>query len=246
MMLLVVTMAGLGTRFRQAGYQEPKYRIRVAGRTLFSWALESLRRFLPDGRLVFVALRQDDARAFIADELAAMGVAGFRMVELDQVTDGQATSALAAGAALDGEELDLPLLVYNIDTYVDPRQLGPELVRGDGWVPCFPGAGEAWSFFRADAAGRVEDAAEKRRISPHASIGLYTFRSFRSYQGLYERFFHSVDAAGLKERYIAPLYRQMLREGLEVYLHQLPLASVHPLGTPEEVARFAPSGESLP
>ena len=39
---VVVTMAGFGTRFKNAGYTVPKYQIEVHGRTLVSWSLLSL------------------------------------------------------------------------------------------------------------------------------------------------------------------------------------------------------------
>ena len=34
-MTIVITMAGLGSRFRKAGYTVPKYQIEVNGHTLF-------------------------------------------------------------------------------------------------------------------------------------------------------------------------------------------------------------------
>ena len=39
---VVITMAGLGSRFRKAGYNVPKYMIEVHGKTLFEWSMESL------------------------------------------------------------------------------------------------------------------------------------------------------------------------------------------------------------
>ena len=40
---VIITMAGLGTRFRKAGYQVPKYMIEAKGKTLFEWSLDSLK-----------------------------------------------------------------------------------------------------------------------------------------------------------------------------------------------------------
>ena len=41
-MNIIITMAGLGTRFRRAGYKMPKYRIEARGKTLFEWSMDSL------------------------------------------------------------------------------------------------------------------------------------------------------------------------------------------------------------
>ncbi len=44
-MTIVITMAGSGTRFKNAGYSMPKYQITVHGKTLFEWSMESLAAF---------------------------------------------------------------------------------------------------------------------------------------------------------------------------------------------------------
>ena len=45
MMTIVITMAGLGSRFRKAGYEMPKYMIEDHGKTLFDWSMESLKGY---------------------------------------------------------------------------------------------------------------------------------------------------------------------------------------------------------
>ena len=44
-MNVVITMAGLGSRFKKAGYTCPKYMIEVRNRTLFVWSMLSLKGF---------------------------------------------------------------------------------------------------------------------------------------------------------------------------------------------------------
>ena len=41
-MTIIITMAGLGSRFRKAGYECPKYMIEAKGKTLFEWSMGSL------------------------------------------------------------------------------------------------------------------------------------------------------------------------------------------------------------
>lgn len=42
---VVITMGGIGARFRARGYTVPKYMIEAKGKTLFEWAMESLEGF---------------------------------------------------------------------------------------------------------------------------------------------------------------------------------------------------------
>lgn len=245
MTTVVITMAGRGQRFRDAGHDGPKYTIEVHGRTLFAWSLLSLSSWLRSGvHLVLVARAEDQAGPFVRAQCAQLGIMSFALVELDHTTDGQATTVLAAAAQV--LDLDAPLLVYNIDTHVDPGALAADRVRGDGWLPCFPGPGAAWSFARADDDGRVLEVREKERISEDATIGLYWFRSFRLYQELYDGAVGAGRGVQAGERYIAPLYDDLVQRGGRVYLERLPFEAVVPLGTPAEVAAFRARSGPVP
>ena len=237
---IIITMAGNGDRFRKAGYTLPKFKIAVRGRTLFTWALLSLRHFLEAGAEVIYAARPEhDPEAFLAREAAALGIGRRRVVLIPQATDGQATTALIAGSALSDHAR--PVAIYNIDTYVEPEFLPVAEARGNGWIPCFAGDGNGWSFARAAEDGTVEELAEKRRISPHATVGLYWFRSFELYRECYrEHFAGPTERPGTApaERYIAPMYNTLISRYGGVHLTAIPKHAVHPLGTPSEVEAF--------
>ncbi|MGE0830943.1 MAG: hypothetical protein AB7O04_16540 [Hyphomonadaceae bacterium] len=234
----VITMAGFGRRFLDAGYKVPKYRIEAHGRTLFAWSMLSLASFIEAGAtFIFIARTADEAEGFIRQEAQKLSIESFEIVELPTPTDGQATTAMMAKAAVAAP--GAPMLVYNIDTFVHPSALPAGAVRGDGWVPCFAAEGDAWSFVALDAAGRAVEVREKRRISPHATIGLYWFRSFDAYADLYRRYYSDGGGAlEAGERYIAPLYNQMIADGGAVYIHDVPVSAVVPLGVPADVERF--------
>ena len=54
---VVITMGGLGSRFRKAGYTVPKYMIEAKGKTLFEWSLISLEGYKADvHQYVFIAM----------------------------------------------------------------------------------------------------------------------------------------------------------------------------------------------
>jgi len=234
---VVITMAGAGSRFVKAGYSVPKYAIEAHGRTLFAWSMHSLRDFIESGSpFYFVALATPGIESFIASQCREIGIASHRITILDAITDGQATSAKLAQQQWD--DLSRPVAIYNIDTYVNPDALPVRAVRGNGWIPCFPGEGDKWSFAAADAQGRVMEVREKKRISPHASVGFYWFDSFSRYLDAYEEYYAAAEHLEASERYIAPLYNHLIRQGADVFLHEIPAGDVYPLGTPEDVELF--------
>lgn len=241
---IVVTMAGRGSRFYDAGYTVPKYEIMAHGHSLFYWSMLSLKNFLTsESRLIFVCLAENRSAEFVRAQCDALGLKDVHIHELTQVTDGQATSAYLS------RELwlpEAPLLIYNIDTYVNPRSLESKQIRpsSDGWVPCFCVPGDHWSFVEIDKDGWAIDIAEKQRISDYASIGLYWFARANEYLNAYEEFF--ADSANLVrgERYIAPLYKHLVRMGKKISIADLPVSDVHVLGTPAELEIFARKSES--
>lgn len=239
-------MAGFGSRFAAAGYTQPKYRIEALGLPLFDWSMAALREFKEAGwRFSFAVRRADASAGFIRERCERLGIAVDQLLELDAPTDGQATTALmlaeAAGAG--------PFAVFNIDTFVRPDAIRPALIpeECDGWVPCFPGPGDAWSFARLGEDGRVVELREKARISPHATVGLYWFRSAALYADSYAAYFGTGGREERGERYVAPLYNQIILQGGQVRVAQLDLADVGLLGTPAQVEEFvrAPPAAAL-
>lgn len=235
---VIITMAGFGSRFRDAGYNIPKYCISVHGRTLFYWSLLSLKSMIDAGyNFVFIVRKADNAVDFIDVEARRLGIRSFQIVPLDAPTDGQATTALLAGSVIQDEFQ--PIVIYNIDTLVFPGDLSVEHARGDGWIPCFDAQGSHWSFVRLGAEGRAIEVREKVRISSHATIGLYWFSSFALYRSAYDAFYADNRNIEMNEKYIAPLYNYLISSGLEVYISEVPHSHVIPLGIPEDVASFA-------
>lgn len=234
-MNIVITMAGLGSRFRKAGYTEPKYKIKVRGKTLFEWSMESLTDFHHE-KHIFIVRKADNAREFINEMCKRLSVESYDVLEIEEVTRGQAESAiLARDFWVEGESL----LVYNIDTYVEQGELLANFMKGDGFIPCFEADGDHWSFVRLDEKGKAVEVREKKRISSHCSIGAYYFRSCRLYAELYRSFYEETGNLEKGERYIAPLYNLLIERGGMVYIQDITSDKVHVLGTPEEVRTFA-------
>ena len=232
----VITMAGLGSRFRRAGYDRPKYMIATCGKTLFEWALEGLAAMARPGDVfVFIARREDSASAFIKERCAALGIADPVALELDAPTDGQATTALAAMPLVPAHH---PMAIFNIDTGLAPGVLRREMARGAGWIPCFRAPGDGWSFCRADEQGRVLEVREKSRISEFATIGFYWFDSARRYRESYDAYYGVAGREEKGERYVAPLYNDIIASDGAVWLSEVEREGVIALGTPEDVKQF--------
>jgi len=231
-MNIIITMAGEGRRFKEIGITEPKHLIEVKGKTLFEWAMLSLKNFY-EARFIFITRKGHNSTLFIKEKSQSLGIEAVSIRELDILTKGQAETVLAAEEAISNP--DDELAIYNIDTYVEPKELKPEFIRGDGWVPVFKADGTKWSFAKFNEEFKITNMTEKVRISDYGTIGFYYFKSFN----LYKQCYYSYQYEGYKEKYIAPIYNVMISDPkLSLFAHVVNEASLHVLGTPEDIEEF--------
>jgi choline kinase len=227
-------MAGEGSRFKKVGFSQPKHRLVVKGKSIFTWALSSMKNFFNEN-FVFVTQLSNDDKTFIAQQCQSLGIKNFTVKMIDHLTDGQSTTVVEAEELIvDPKE---EIMIYNIDTYVEPDQLRSEWIKGAGWVPCFKAKGDKWSFVKFDEDLKVYEITEKIRISEYGTIGLYYFESYLLFKECYDHFQYNNN----QEKYIAPLYSYVTNTlQSNVYTHVVNEKAVHVLGTPEDVASFWP------
>ena len=236
---IVITMGGLGSRFRKAGYTVPKYMIEAKGRTLFEWSMISLEGYRDRAdKYIFIAMKDEnnDVEGFIRGKCKELSIKDPKIILLDYLTDGQATTAMLAGKYWDREHA---LLIYNIDTYVEAGEMNSTQLKGDGFIPCFQAEGDHWSFVRLDNEGRVVEIKEKKRISNYCTLGAYYFKNCGLYEDLYNEYYRDKDRELVNgEKYVAPLYDYLLSKGGDIYISDIAPQKVHVLGTPEELQTF--------
>ena len=95
---IVIPMAGLGSRFQQAGYTVPKPLIDVRGRPMYAWAADSLPLEFAS-RLIFILLSsQPEFPQLRADILRRYAKHNPIVLDVPALTAGQAITVLRAKA----------------------------------------------------------------------------------------------------------------------------------------------------
>lgn len=231
--MIVIPMAGLSRRFREAGYDRPKFMLDLHGRSLFAHAVGSFRAYFDTEPFLFIARDEPGVPEFVVQEMAALGVASARTVLLPRPTLGQADT-VRLGLQQAGTGADTPLTIFNIDTFRPGfRYPAADWMGGaDGYLEVMPGADPGFSFVRpADGGdGRVAETAEKVVISGLASTGLYWFRRAGDFLDAMEG-----DAARAHgELYVAPLYNALIAGGLDVRYQTVAAEEVVFCGVPAQ------------
>jgi len=233
-MTVLITMAGLGSRFAREGYTVPKYKVRARGRTLFEWSLLSLSKFF-NQKFVLVILKGED-ESWLSSTAIELGISDVCILTRETLSSGQAETAFDA---LDGVDSNEVLWIYNIDTYVKQGISPADIGDADGCLHVFKSNHPGMSYVHYDEKGLVDRVVEKSVISDWATAGIYGFRSVDAFSNAYTKTFESGTQELINgERYVAPMYQSMIDLDKKIVAPRLDLDSVKILGTPKQVLEF--------
>jgi NDP-sugar pyrophosphorylase family protein len=233
---LVMPMAGRGSRFTRDGRLVPKPLIPLFGKPLFVWAVESLRRAVPVGEMIFVIL-SEHIRDHALDKVIAQRYPAARLIVLDDVTAGEAQTAAIAIGELKSQG---PFAVNDCDHAFQPRDLSvlnAGMQEGAaGALMGYPSSRPDDSYVRLNAAGDVIQTAEASMIGPYAIAGCYLFGWPDEFMARFEAYRRNCPHP---ELFISGMYDAMARAGAKVLFQ--PLERYVPFGSPEDLGKVEPA-----
>lgn len=228
--MIIITMAGLSSRFSNAGYTSPKYALDLFGKTVFDHALSSFERYFSDEKFLFVVRPDDFAEKFVQSSAKSLGIKDFQVLRLLNDTRGQAETAYIS---LQSYDEDFSITIFNIDTIRYGYERPQFLSECDGYLEVFRGDGEHWSFVDPGPKQSVIRTTEKERISDLCSDGLYYFRSQLQFRSIFEQAIAANEQVK-GEFYIAPLYNRLIDAGGLVKYEVIGPEQIDFCGTPDE------------
>jgi NDP-sugar pyrophosphorylase family protein len=231
---VIISMAGLGSRFSKAGYEQPKYKVLAKEKSLFEWSMLSMKDFFDD-HFVFACLKGMDID-WIEGKAKDMGISNYSFHIRESVSRGQAETVYDAVSLLQSNDV---LWIYNIDTYVEAGIRKVDIKNFEGCLHVSYSKEANMSFVDYDTNGNVSKVVEKKQISTWASVGSYGFSSVDLFKEIYKKTYLSdlsEEVGG--ERYVAPMYSIMLHLGMQVTAPKINQNIVHVLGTPEDLDKY--------
>jgi len=230
-------MAGMGSRFANAGYTLPKPIIDVAGKPMIVRVMENLAQ--SGAKFVLLARKEHiEKNHDLIQEIHAQFNAIF--VPIDKLTEGTACTVLFARSFLPADE---PVVIANSDQIVDDcftQYIQDARDRNlDGSILTFTDAelSPKWSFAKIDAQGYVTEVQEKNVISKFATVGIYYFRRADQLIDSIIQMIIENDRTN-NEFYICPTYNYLIRSGNNVGIFNIEQSQMHGIGTPEDLTSY--------
>jgi NDP-sugar pyrophosphorylase family protein len=229
-MNIVIPMAGLGSRFSDAGYTTPKPFIEIEGKPMI---LEAVNTLGFEGNYIFI-IRKDE---YIKNRMKEI-FPNSQIIEVDYLTDGPASSVMLAKEFINNDE---ELIVANCDQIMwwDAETVIKQIrvMDYDGVVVTYHETTPKNSYARINRRGYVTKMAEKQVISNVSLNGIHYWK-----KGKY--FVESTESMVEKnirfnnEFYVSLTYNQMIEKGLKVGIYHIPNEFHNAVGTPDDLNRY--------
>jgi dTDP-glucose pyrophosphorylase len=240
MINIVIPMAGLGSRFAQAGYEKSKPFIDVDGTPMIARVMENLH--YPDAHYILIC-RKDvlNGEQEMVEEISEKYNATF--IGIDKLTEGTACTVLYARKEINNE---LPLLIANSDQLVDisiGNFINDCLSRKlDGSILTFLDSemNPKWSFAKTGEDDLVVQVKEKEVISNLATVGIYFFSKGKYFVDAAIDMIVNNDRVN-NEFYTCPAYNYSIAVGHKIGVYTIAQEEMHGLGTPEDLTLYLKS-----
>ena len=229
---VLIPMAGLGSRFRDAGYTFPKPLIEIKNKPMIQVVVENLNL---DANYIYV-VQKAHREKYNLDTLLNLITPGCKIVEAKELTDGAACTALLAKEFIN---TDAPLFFANSDQFVewDSNEFMYKMQEtdADGGIVTFTATHPKWSFAKIDDNGLVTEVAEKNPISNIATVGYYFWKNGSDFVKYAEQMIKNNIRVN-NEFYVCPVFNEAIKDFKQIRIYNT--KAMWGLGTPEDLHYF--------
>lgn len=230
--VVVIPMAGAGSRFEKAGYTFPKPLIEVRGKPMIQVVVENLNI---DAEFVYIVQRSHYEK-YNLGYLLNLITPGCKIVQVDGLTEGAACTTLLAKEYM---TQDKHLVLANSDQYVDwdSHDFFYKVLnkKCDAAIATFKATHPKWSFAKLGEDGYVNEVAEKKPISDLATVGIYYWNKASDYVKYAEQMI-SKNVRVNNEFYVCPVFNEAIQGGSKIITYDV--QKMWGIGTPEDLDVF--------
>lgn len=240
-MHIIITLAGHSRRFKEAGYDLPKFLLPIDDQPMIAHVVSMFDS--TDTFHFVINSAQEKEYPDLAKRLRALATRSSVTV-IDPHEQGPVFSALL----VQDIPADAPVIITYCDFIVrwNYARFKREVHAYDGAIPAFHGFHPAsfghtyYAYMRTDANDEMLELREKssftkERHNEPASAGIYYFKSYGLFTQYGEKLQHE-GYDGLKEGYVSLLANPMVRDGLKVRVTEVDKFICW--GTPEDYEQY--------
>ncbi len=229
-MIIVIPLGGIGKRFSDFGYKDPKPFVRVLGKEIIFYVLDNLKSSKKDK--IFIVYNNELEEFNFTERFGKYPNMNF--FKLNFQTKGPVQTVYQITEIIEKDNLEKGLLILDGDTFykkniiklIDPKKNTIIYHKTKIKEPIF-------SYVKIKNS-KVIKIAEKIKISNNANTGAYYFKSIN----LFNTFAKNILKKN-KKSYVSDVYKDMLKKKIDVFGKCISNDDFACLGTPQQIINFA-------
>lgn len=239
MVNILIPMAGLGSRFSNAGYSTPKPLIKLNGKHMIEGVIKNLRPSNVDYKFIFIC-QDAHLKKYNFEEKILSIEPNSEIISINYVTEGAACTALVAEKFINNNDR---LMIANSDQWVDiniDKYLSYENHNKlDGLIMTMRANEDKWSYVSLGQDKLVDLVVEKEVISNEATVGIYNFKKGSDFCFYANKMIENNDRVN-GEFYVAPVYNALIKDDKKIGIFNIGSVNngMYGIGTPDDLEEF--------
>lgn len=234
---VIIPLGGLGKRFAEEGFIQPKPFIKVLGKSIIDWVLECLDLSSQDHLYI---IYHSSLGKVNFEEVVKHKFPNVSFTKLLSDTRGAAETVYKCAESLPKDRLNYKTICLDGDTFYTIDIINQIRNTNGSGVVCFPDNQDKpiYSYVETNSKGEIVKIAEKIKISDYANTGCYFFESAK----IMMEYCSVTISEGKKDKgefYISSVLGRMLSDKINLIAKKIADTDFVVLGTPYQVKLFA-------
>jgi len=233
-MIILIPIGGIGNRFKINGYTDPKSLIKIFGKPIIYYLLDSLN--IQKKHIVYIPYNKEYSKYRLEDVLTKnYPNINFKFLCLAQNTRGAAETINIALERLDID--DQPVLCVDGDNFYSVDII--KMWNGENNIIVFEDNNNnpIFSYIKVDEEGNLSNIREKEKISKYACTGSYGFKSYKQLLK-YTNIIIKKKILQKGEFYTSSVIKEMIKNDIKFKPNVINIKNFHCLGTPIQLKQF--------
>ena len=229
-MIIIIPLGGIGKRFSELGYADPKPLIKVLGKEIIFWVLDNLK--IKDKDKVYIVYNKDLDNFQFTDHFGRYPYLNF--LRLNKKTQGPVETIYEVTKIIEKNFKNEGILIVDGDTFYR-KDIIKKINKKNNTIfyhktkikePLF-------SYIKIKNK-KIIDIAEKKKISSNANTGAYYFNNICKFN-----YYAKKCLKKNKKTFVSEIFSELLKNQQSIYSEILKETEFACLGTPKQVIEFS-------
>ena len=233
-MIIIIPLGGIGSRYKNNGYNKPKALIKVFGKPILFWLIETLN--IDNNTIIYIPYNKEYSHFRFEDLMyKSFPTLNFRFFMLENDTRGAAETLNIALKNLSLK--DQPIISLDSDNFYLTDIISLWNFKNSILIFNDIHKQPLYSYVEINEQKQITNIVEKEKISDNACCGGYAFTSYKELLK-YTQFIIDNNIKQKDEFYTSTVIKEMLKNNHIFHAIEIPKQNYICLGTPLQLKNF--------